>query len=317
MTAETEFCVLGPLEVRSGGMVLPVSRGKQRAILAVLLLNAGRVVPLDELAETLWGADPPPSARVAVQNHVMRLRKALRNTGVSRISTLPNGYMIAMAEGELDVARFEDHLSAARAAARGGSWEDAAARGSAALSLWRGAPLEDVASELLAVRDVPRLAEMRLQAVEVRIDADLHRRRHGEVIAELRQLTAAHPMREHLHALLMLALYRDGRQAEALAAYQDARQVLIDELSTEPGPELRQLHQQVLSADPALTVPEARDPASSTRTGTRGQPRDPGALTEVDPGIMTRRRRGCGFRFRRPLRRSPAATQSSARSRRR
>ncbi len=267
MAEETEFCLLGPLVVRSGGVVLPVSRGKQQAVLAALLLNAGRVVPLDELTETPWGADPPPSARGAVHNNVMRLRKALRATGGSRISTLPHGYMITVDPGELDLARFEDHLAAARTAARGASWDTAATRAGAALSLWRGTPLEDVASELLAVREAPRLAEMRLQALEVRIDADLHRGRQGEVIGELRQLADAHPLREHLHALLMVALYREGRQAEALAAYQHARQILIDELGTEPGPGLRQLHQQVLAADPSLAAPEPalwmREPSPS------------------------------------------------------
>ncbi len=255
MAGETEFCLLGPLVVRSGGVVLPVPAGKQRAVLAVLLLNAGRVVSLDELDEALWGADPPLSARGAVHNYVMRLRKALRDIGGSRISTLPHGYMITVDAGELDVAQFEDHLAAARTAARGGSWDTAATRAGAALSLWRGAPLEDVASELLAVREVPWLAEMRLQALEVRVDAELHCGRQGEVIGELRQLAAAHPLREHLQALLMMALYRDGRQAEALAAYQQARHVLIDELGTEPGAGLQQIQQQILSADPALVAP--------------------------------------------------------------
>ena len=207
---------------------------------------------LDELDEALWGADPPLSARGAVHNYVMRLRKALRDIGGSRISTLPHGYMITVDAGELDVAQFEDHLAAARTAARGGSWDTAATRAGAALSLWRGAPLEDVASELLAVREVPWLAEMRLQALEVRVDAELHCGRQGEVIGELRQLAAAHPLREHLQALLMMALYRDGRQAEALAAYQQARHVLIDELGTEPGAGLQQIQQQILSADPGL-----------------------------------------------------------------
>jgi DNA-binding SARP family transcriptional activator len=285
---EAEFGLLGPLVVRSGGVVLPVSQGKQRVVLAALLLNAGRLVPVDKLAESLWGADPPPSARVAVQNHVMRLRKALRDTGGSRISTLPNGYLISVDAAELDVTRFEDHLSAARAAARGGSWEVAAARARAALALWRGAPLEDVASELLAAQEIPRLAEMRLQAIEMRIDAELHCGRQGEVIAELGQLARAHPLREHLHGLYMIALYREGRQAEALAAYQRARQVLIHELGTEPGPELRQLNQQVLSADPALAAPEltalvTRDPAAGTGPASRGEPGDSGGIAPAGP----------------------------------
>jgi DNA-binding SARP family transcriptional activator/tetratricopeptide (TPR) repeat protein len=264
MAAGTEFCLLGPLMVRSDGVAVPVTRGKQRAVLAALLLNAGTVVSLEELAEILWGPEPPPpSARVTVQNYVMRLRKALRDTGNFRIGTQPHGYAIRVDASELDVTRFETHLGAARAAARDSSWDTAAAEGRAALSLWRGEPLADVDSELLALREGPRLAEMRLQALETRIDADLHVGRHAEVITELRQLAGSHPLRERLHGLLMLALYRDGRQAEALAAYQHTRRMLIDELGTEPGTRLRELHQQVLTADPALNAEDAASAAAS------------------------------------------------------
>jgi DNA-binding SARP family transcriptional activator/Tfp pilus assembly protein PilF len=252
MATGTEFGLLGPLLVRRGGEVVAVQRGKQRSVLAALLLRAGQVVSLDELAEVLWGQGPPPSARVTIQNYVMRLRRALGDTDGSRISTQPRGYMIRVEGGELDVTRFEALLGAARVAARDGSWEAAATHSRAALELWRDEPLADVDSELLAVRDVPRLAELRLQALEVRIDADLHRGSPAEVIAELRQLAGSQPLRERLHALLMLALYRDGRQGEALAAYQAARQVLLGELGTEPGTGLRQLHQQMLAADPGL-----------------------------------------------------------------
>ena len=251
--------------VRIGGVVVPVQKGKQRALLAALLLNAGRAVSLDELAEALWGPDPPPSARVTIQNYVMRLRKALGDTGTSRIGTLPSGYAIQADASELDVARFEDLLCAARAAARERRWRDAADQARSAVSLWRGDPLADVGSELLADREVPRLAEMRLQALETRIDADLHLGCHADVITELRRLVARDPLRERLHAQLMLALYRDGRQAEALAAYQRARQVLVEELGAEPGTGLRDMHQQVLTGDPALAfVPPVPGPASAS-----------------------------------------------------
>jgi DNA-binding SARP family transcriptional activator len=258
MAEGTDFGLLGPLLVRSGGAVVPVQRGKQRAVLAALLLSGGTVVSLDELAEVLWGPGPPPSARVTIQNYVMRLRKALSDRDGSRISTQPHGYLIRVDPGELDVARFESLLDAAREAARDGSWDAAAAESRAALSLWRGQPLSDVDSEVLAAREVPRLAELRLDALQVRIDADLQLGRQAEVIAELRQLATAYPLREHLHGLLMLALYRDGRQAEALAAYQDARRVLVEDLGTEPGTQLRELHQRMLAADPALAVPGRR-----------------------------------------------------------
>jgi DNA-binding SARP family transcriptional activator/tetratricopeptide (TPR) repeat protein len=251
-----EFGLLGPLAVRCGDTVMPVQAGKQQAVLAALLLNANRIVSVGELAETLWGPVPPQSARVTVQNYVSRLRKALGDEGHSRICTRQRGYVISVADAELDTTRFEAILGAARRAAMDGAWDTAAAQARAALALWRGAPLADVESELLAVREVPRLAEMRLQAMETRIDADLHLGRHAEMTGELRQLASAHPLREHLHALLMLTLYRSGRQAEALAAYQAARRVLLEELGTEPGRELRSLHQQMLAADPCLELPQ-------------------------------------------------------------
>ena len=253
---ETEFWLLGPLMVRRGQVAVPVARGKQRAVLAALLLNANQVVSVDEPAETLWGAAPPPSARVTIQNNVMRLRRALGDEGAGRIVTQPRGYCIRVAAGELDVSRCETLLEAARAAARDGSWDVAADRARAALGLWRGRPLADVESDLLAAREVPRLEELRLHAYEMRIDADLHLGRSGEVIAELRQLVASHPLRERLHAQLMLALYRDGRQAEALAAYSSARQILVGELGAEPGSELQEVHKRILAGDPALAGPD-------------------------------------------------------------
>jgi DNA-binding SARP family transcriptional activator len=271
MAAGMQFCLLGPLVVRCGEVVVLIPPGKQRALLAALLLNPGRVVSVDELAETLWGAGPPPSARVTVQNYVKRLRNSLADTGHSRIATQPGGYMICVDDGELDVSRFEMLLGSARAAARRGLWDKAARQARAALSLWRGEPLADVGSDTLTSREVPRLAEMRLQALETRLDADLNLGRHADVIAELRCLAATHPLREHLHAQLMLALYRDDRQAEALTAYQHARQVLIEELGTEPGAGLRELHQQMLTADPALAAPETG--RASAGAGARVVPR--------------------------------------------
>ncbi|MGH3187786.1 MAG: AfsR/SARP family transcriptional regulator [Streptosporangiaceae bacterium] len=242
---QLEFCLLGPVVVRRDGAVLPVPRGSQRAVLAVLLLNAGRVVSVDELAETLWGAEPRPSAQATVRNYVKRLRRVL---GEDRIVTAAPGYAIRADPGELDVARFEDLLAAARGAARDASWQAAADRAGCALALWRGEPLADVRSDLLALRAVPWLAELRLQAIELRIDAELHLGRTAAVIAELEQLAAAYPLRERLHGLLMRALCREGRRAEALAAYRHVRRVLVDELGAEPGAELRELHRQILQA---------------------------------------------------------------------
>lgn len=281
MDTVTEFCLLGPLLVRRAGVMLPVTPGKQRAVLATLLLSADRVVSFDELTEALWGPAPPPSARVAAQNHVMKLRKALGDG--ARIRTRPHGYEIVVDDGELDVSRFEAHLAAARAAARQGSWDAAAEQARAGLALWRGEPLADVESDLLAARHIPRLAELRLQTAEVRLDANLHLGRHAEVITELQHLAAAHPLRERLHGLLMLALYRDARQAEALAAYARARQVLVAELGTEPGAGLRELHRQILTGDPALAAPaQARGTAHSP------PPSVPRQLPAAVPGFTGR-----------------------------
>ncbi len=265
MAAEMEFSLLGPLTVRCAGVGMPVRQGRQRTVLAALLLDAGRVVPTEELAEILWGpASPPPSANVTIRNHVRRLRQALGDAGRTRISTAPRGYRISLDPGELDVSRFEAMLRSAQAAERDAAWDQAAARAQAALSLWRGQPLADVDSEVLALREIPRLAELRLQALEIRIGADLQLGGHADVITDLRQLARAQPLREHLHALLMLALYRCGRRAEALAAYQDARRVLVGELGVEPGPELRDLHEKILSGDPELLTPPPPPPARAT-----------------------------------------------------
>jgi DNA-binding SARP family transcriptional activator len=259
-----EFCLLGPLEVRCGGAAVPVPAGKQRAVLAMLLLNAGQVVGPHELAEVLWADGPPPSGRLALQNHVLRLRRALGTAGPARITTQPNGYQIRVETGELDVARFEVLVRQARTSARDSLWADAGRRAEAAIALWRGEPLADAGSEVLTLRELPRLAELQLQALELRIEANLRQGGHSEVIGELRKLTGAHPLREHLHALLMLALYQDGRQGEALAAYQHARALLVEELGTEPGPRLRLLQQQILSAHPVLAGPPSSTTARST-----------------------------------------------------
>jgi DNA-binding SARP family transcriptional activator len=229
-------------------------------LLAALLLRAGQSARVDELGALLWADAQPASVRLSLQHCVMRLRRSLGADGAQVVVTEPGGYRIRVVPGELDITRFEAALAAGREAARAGSWPEAAAALAAGLALWRGEPLSGVGSDDLAARELPRLAELRLQALEARIDADLHVGRHSDVIVELRQLTAAHPLRERLHALLMLALYRDGQQAGALAAYQAARGVLTEELGTEPGAELQRLHQQMLAGDPGLAAAPARPP---------------------------------------------------------
>jgi DNA-binding SARP family transcriptional activator/tetratricopeptide (TPR) repeat protein len=264
VAGETEFCLLGPLAVRRDGVAVPVLPGKQRVVLAALLLARGRPVGPDELAAALWGTEVPASARASLQNYVARLRKALGDGGPP-IVTGPGGYQMEAGPDHLDVTRFEAAVTAGRAAARAGAWGPAADGLRAGLALWRGDPLTGVPSELLAAREVPRLAELRLQALEARMEADLHLGRPGEVIAELRVLTAAEPLRERLHALLITALYQDGQQAGALAAYQAARTLLVSELGAEPGPELRRLQEQVLAGK--LAVPAAPGPAPAGQPG--------------------------------------------------
>jgi DNA-binding SARP family transcriptional activator/tetratricopeptide (TPR) repeat protein len=264
---ETEFCLLGPLLVRRGQTVVRLPTGKQRVLLAALLLDANRAVSIDELAEAVWEgrAGPPPSARVTLQNYVKRLRHALRDTGRDRIATQPDGYMIRIRPTEFDVARFEELVADGRKAAQQGSWVVAADVLRAALGLWRGRPLADINSSVLALRGISRLAELRLQALEARIDADLHLGLHGDVIIELSQLISAEPLRERFYAFLMLALYRDGRQGDALATYRHARLVLAEELGAEPGPGLRDLHQRLLAADSELAVPKAVLPSATAQ----------------------------------------------------
>src|SRR5215470_15961024 len=286
MPGAMEFCMLGPLVVRSGETEIPVRRGHQRALLAILLLEANRLVPVEAIIEALWGHAPPQSAAVAVRGYIRWLRLALGQAGRERITTQPRGYLIRVADGELDLARFEDLLASARAAARRGSWEEAAGQARAALSCWRGEPLADIQSDTLALREAPRLAELRLQAVETRIDADVRLGGHVEVTAELQYLCAAHPLREHLHALLMLALYRCGRQAEALAAYQDLRETLVEELGADPGTELQTLHRQILGADPALAVRQPTAgamPGPSPGSAGRAEPGAAGGMTPIVP----------------------------------
>jgi DNA-binding SARP family transcriptional activator/Flp pilus assembly protein TadD len=255
MGPRLEFSLLGTLLVSRDGAAVPVPAGRQRVLLAALLLGGGQVLQADELIEVLWGLQPPEAARASLRDYVKRLRTALGDSSHTRIRTQPPGYAISVDADDLDVSRFEALLRAARVAMRTGAWEQAATRAHAALSLWRGEPLADVESETLARREVPRLAELRLQALEVRMDAELRLGGHTEAIPELRRLVGVHPLREQLHALLMLALYRSGLQADALAAYRDARQILVEQVGSEPGTRLRELHQQMLSGDPVLAVP--------------------------------------------------------------
>ncbi|MGH3157300.1 MAG: AfsR/SARP family transcriptional regulator [Streptosporangiaceae bacterium] len=255
-----EFGLLGPLLIRDGGRSVRVSAPRQRVLLAALLLNAGRVVSLDALAEILCEGQPPAGARGALHSAVQRLRATLSPSGTDLIETHPPGYLIRV-DDELDVRKFGLLAARGHAAAEAGAWAQAAGLLREALELWRGDPLADVPSRLLRSREVPAIEDQRLQVLTARIDADLHLGRHGEIVAELRQAVAAHPLQEQFHAQLMLSLYRNCRSADALAAYQEVRRVLADELGIDPGPELKLLHQRILAADSDLLLPPETEPA--------------------------------------------------------
>src|SRR3954464_1789374 len=248
-----EFGILGPLEVRAAGRTVALGGARPRAVFAVLALQPNRPVSAERLAVALWGEDVPPSAVKTVQVYVARLRKALDDPGV--LATTPAGYSLRVRPGELDAERFEERVATGRDALAKGRAEEAAGELREALELWRGPPLAELASTPFAPTEIARLEEQHLAALEVRVEADLATGRHAELVGELQQLTSQHPWRERLHAQLMLALYRSGRQADALEAYRHAREVLVEQLGIEPGAELHDLHEAILGHDPAIAAP--------------------------------------------------------------
>src|SRR3954453_11513854 len=252
-----EFRILGPLEIELDGVPLELSGQRQRAVLALLLLNANHVVPTERIVDELWGESPPKTAVTSLHNTLVQLRKLL---GSDVVTTRPPGYVLRVDPEHYDLARFESRLGRAREA----SADDRAQLLREALAEWRAAPLAELAYEAFAQSEVRRLEELRISALEDRIDADLDTGRHGDLVPEVEALVAAHPHRERLRAQLMLALYRSGRQAEALQAYQDARRALAEELGIDPGPALRQLHASILRQEAGL------DRIDSHRRGATG-----------------------------------------------
>jgi DNA-binding SARP family transcriptional activator len=240
-----EFRILGPLEVVDGEEVLHLGGQKQRALLALLLLDANRVVSTDRIVDALWGEQPPRTAATSLQNFVSQLRKLL---GSERLVTKPPGYELRLASEQLDLERFRRLVDEAR----GEPPEERSERLRRALALWRGPPLADLGFESFAQSEIVRLQELRLAVVEDRVEADLEAGRHAELAGELETLAEKHPLRERLRAQLMLALYRAGRQAEALQIYHDTRRVLVEELGIDPSPSLQQLHGSILRQDPGL-----------------------------------------------------------------
>jgi DNA-binding SARP family transcriptional activator len=261
------FGALGPLCVTHSSSVIPVPAARQRVLLAAMLVQPGRVVSFDELGEVVWDGTPPPGARATLRNYIKRLRQVLGPDAGRRIVTRDPGYLIDAGEDEVDLVRFAALCAEGGRLVRSSSWRAASDELIRATALWRGAALADIRSEVLKAREVPRLEQMRLQAMEWRIEADLQLGGHHELIPELRALVSEHPWREHFHAQLMLALYRSGRQGEALAAYRAAWHALIGDLGVEPGPDLQRLHQRMLAADPGLAgpaTPTARTVAAGT-----------------------------------------------------
>lgn len=247
------FAVLGPLAASAGDAEIRLSSAVHRAMLAMLLLHANRPVSADALIEAIWDGDPPVTARASLQNHVMRLRRTLGPAG-SRLLTRAPGYLIEVREGEFDLDRFTRLRESGRAAARDGSWAQAVSLLGSALSQWTGEPISNARISYPLAGHALRLAELRLETTELLMEAELHLGHHAEVIGELRALVAVHPLRERFRELLMTALYTDGRQAEALAAYQDLRQKLVAEFGIEPSQRIQRLHQRMLAADPAMAV---------------------------------------------------------------
>jgi WD40 repeat protein/DNA-binding SARP family transcriptional activator len=256
-----EFRILGPLSVRVDGTPVALGGPKQRALLALLLLNANRVVSRDRLVAELFPDQSVNSADHALRNHVSRLRKVFGAAGGDepRLAARAPGYLLRVEPGELDLESFEQLVSEGREALGAGRTEAAAGLLRSAEQLWEGRPFADLEFEPFGRLEVERLEELRLAAVEERIDADLALGRQLALVPELETLAADHPFREHFRAQLMLALYRSGRQAEGLAVYQQTRTLLSDELGLEPGSELQELQRAILVQDPALTLAVVED----------------------------------------------------------
>jgi len=254
-----EFRMLGPFEVVVDGASVPLGGAKQRALLAILAIHANEVVSVDRLIDELWGERAPDSASSTIQAYISRLRKALEPAGANGagrlIDSKPPGYVLRTPPESVDSIRFTELLETAGETLEAGRPAEASRLLGEALALWRGPALSDFSFEPFAQTEIGRLEELRLTAVEDRIDAELACARHARVVAELEALVAQHAFRERLRVQLMLALYRSGRQADALEVYRAGRRRLVDELGIEPGPRLHELQRAILAQDPALDVP--------------------------------------------------------------
>ena len=278
------FSLLGPLSVldEAGGRVaMPGNR--VRILLAALLVQAGTPIPLDALAEAVWDGEPPEAYATTLRSHVRRLRAALGPRLGARISTHGPGYVIAVFESELDILRFEALARRVDEAVHQAAWDDAAGFAADALGLWRATPLIDLPSQCLRDQVVPRLDQLRIQLLEHQAEADLRRGRPEHRVPGLRELTLSYPLRERFHEQLIVALVRSGRRAEALAAYQDARRTLVEQLGVEPGPALSRLHASILAG---AEEPQPSAPIGVSSGLAHGGARPGGSVPRQLPGTV-------------------------------
>jgi DNA-binding SARP family transcriptional activator len=263
-----EYRILGPLEAFDGERRLPLGGTRQRSVLAMLLLHGNEALTRDVIIDRLWGEEPPATAAKVLQNCISALRKELPG-GVETLRTVGGAYSLALGPDELDRDRFERLVAEGRVAVSEEQHAEAAERLREALGLWRGAPLSDFTYAAFAQEEITRLEELHVAALEDRIDADLALGRHDQLTPELEALVTRHPLRERLRHQLMLALYRGGRQAEALDAYRSARRAMLAELGLEPGRALQDLERAILAQDPSLDGPAPRRAASAAHAGVR------------------------------------------------
>ncbi len=273
------FAVLGPLTVTRDGIEIVVSSPVHRVLLAMLLLHANKPVSADLLVEAIWDGAPPATAKASLHNHVMRLRRTFSAAG-ERLVTRAPGYQLEVGAEELDLDRFTRLRESGRVAARQRAWPQVAAVLSEALSQWSGEPISNVRTSAPLAAEAQRLAELRLQTVELRLEAELQQGQPADAVGELRSLTASHPLRERFREQLMIALYAGGRQTEALAVYQDTRRTLVEQFGIEPGRRIQRLHQQILAADPVLPAESPADPSPAEVVAPQVVPRQlPASVT--------------------------------------
>jgi DNA-binding SARP family transcriptional activator len=260
------FRMLGPLLVYDGSSWSAIRAAQQRLVAALLLLEAGRAVPLERLVDELWGERPPPTAAATVRGYVMRLRRLLGGGSGGPLVTRTLGYELVVDDTDVDALVFAGLVASERRDLEHGRPASAAAKLAQGLALWRGPALADVPASPTVTAEAERLAQLRLAALEDWLDVQLQLGRHADVVDEAQRLVAEHPLRERLWVRLMMAQYRCGRPAEALAAYQRARRALVHELGLEPGPELRELQRAVLDGQPELLTPPPRTAAGLPAT---------------------------------------------------